>query len=80
MLLLTLHIFVVALVALVFIKFKAWVPMLLTLVLSFIYFKWMVNTSPPDGLSGVVFLIWPPLYTILCGTFWFIFKKIRLML
>lgn len=77
--LLTVHISVVALIALVFIKYKVWVPMLVTLILSFIYFEWMVNTSEPHGLTGVIFLIWPPLYTLLSGFFWFIFRKIRLM-
>lgn len=79
MLLLTLQIFIVALITFTFIKFKVWIPMLVTLILSFIYFKWMINTSQPDGLSDMVFLIWPPFYTLLSGLFWFLFKKIRLM-
>ncbi|RUO66447.1 hypothetical protein SAMN06297229_0040 [Pseudidiomarina planktonica] len=79
MLLLIVHISVVALIALVFIKSKVWIPMLVTLILSFIYFRWMVSTSEPHGLLGVVFLIWPPIYTLLSGVLWFLFKRIRLM-
>ena len=74
------HVAIIALITLICIKIKVWVPMLITLILSFTYFYWIISNSQPDGLSNMVFFIWPPLYTILCGGLWFLFNKIRLAL
>ena len=48
-----------------------------------IIFKEQLQQAMSECLRLLVesgFFIWPPLYTILCGGFWFLFNKIRLAL
>ncbi len=56
MTLILVHVAIIALITLICIKIKVWVPMLITLILSFTYFYWIISNSQPDGLSNIVSL------------------------
>ncbi|EKE78038.1 hypothetical protein A10D4_13411 [Idiomarina xiamenensis 10-D-4] len=71
------HVFFIVIVVLLCLKLSIWVPMLVTLVASFIYFQWLVASSPADGLSGLVFWIWPATYTLLSGALWLLLNRLR---
>ncbi|MBE92481.1 MAG: hypothetical protein CMF14_06165 [Idiomarina sp.] len=70
-----LHIGIIALIALFCVKYKFWVPMLITLVLSLIYFGSIVYIDSPVPLWPIIFYIWPPFYTLLSLLFWALFRK-----
>lgn len=71
------HIGIIALIALCCVKYQFWVPMLITFVLSLIYFNILLNANDgPEKLWPVVFFIWPPFYTLSSLFFWWIFREI----
>lgn len=73
------HIGIIALISLCCVKYKFWVPMLITFVLSLIYFGIIVYIDSPVPLWPIIFYIWPPLFTILSLVFWWIFRKMGIV-
>jgi len=50
--------------------------MLITFVLSLIYFGIIVNFGgESEALWIIIFYIWPPLFTLISVVFWWLFRK-----
>lgn len=75
-----LHLLAISLIVLGLLKYSAWVSMLVTFSLSMVFFSWIVSQSPPHGLNMIVFILWPPVYTLFSGAIWLLFRKLRSLL